>query len=75
MPLYTQTAAIWIRGHLTHQYGVNLDTIRWVQGAVEKSGTPRQAKAAAPAQTGEYRNQRKRLIRWASFSPGARSTH
>src|SRR5713226_5879115 len=31
--LYTQTAAVWIRGHLTHQYGVDLSTIRWVAGA------------------------------------------
>jgi 4,5-dihydroxyphthalate decarboxylase len=38
LPLYTQTAAIWVRGHLTHQFGVNLDTVRWVQGAVEKAG-------------------------------------
>lgn len=39
VPLYTQTAAIWIRGHLIHQYGVELNTIRWVQGAVEKTGS------------------------------------
>jgi 4,5-dihydroxyphthalate decarboxylase len=39
VPLYTQTAAIWIRGHLAHEYGVNLETIRWVQGAVEKPGS------------------------------------
>jgi 4,5-dihydroxyphthalate decarboxylase len=38
LPLYTQTAAIWIRGHLMHQYGVELETVRWVQGAVEKAG-------------------------------------
>jgi 4,5-dihydroxyphthalate decarboxylase len=38
LPLYTQTAAIWARGHLMHQFGVNLETVRWVQGAVEKSG-------------------------------------
>ena len=38
-PLYTQTAAIWIRGHLQHEYGVDLDTIHWVQGAVEKVGS------------------------------------
>jgi 4,5-dihydroxyphthalate decarboxylase len=36
--LYTQTAAVWIRGLLAHQYGVDLSTIRWVQGAVEKGG-------------------------------------
>ncbi len=39
VPLYTQTAAIWARGHLKHQYGVDLDAIRWVQGAVEKGGS------------------------------------
>ena len=38
-PLYTQTAAIWIRGHLQHDFGVDLSTIRWVQGAVEKGGS------------------------------------
>ena len=39
LPLYTQTAAIWARGHLRHQFGVDLSAIRWVQGAVEKTGT------------------------------------
>jgi 4,5-dihydroxyphthalate decarboxylase len=39
LPLYTQTAAIWARGHLQHQFGVDLSAIRWVQGAVEKAGT------------------------------------
>jgi 4,5-dihydroxyphthalate decarboxylase len=38
LPLYTQTAAIWVRGHLTHQFNVSLDAVRWVQGAVEKTG-------------------------------------
>jgi len=39
LPLYTQTAAIWARGHLAHQFGVDLSRIRWVQGAVEDAGT------------------------------------
>jgi 4,5-dihydroxyphthalate decarboxylase len=39
LPLYTQTAALWVRGHLAHQFGVDLGTIRWVQGAVEEAGT------------------------------------
>jgi 4,5-dihydroxyphthalate decarboxylase len=39
LPLYTQTASIWLRGHLMHQFGVDLSTIRWVQGAVETGGT------------------------------------
>jgi 4,5-dihydroxyphthalate decarboxylase len=38
-PLYTQTAMIWVRGHLQHDYGVDLSKIRWVQGAVEKAGS------------------------------------
>jgi 4,5-dihydroxyphthalate decarboxylase len=44
VPLYTQTAAIWIRGHLRHEYSVDLDAIHWVQGAVEKAGTHGQPK-------------------------------
>lgn len=39
LPLYTQTAAIWLRGHLQHQFGVDLGTIHWVQGAVETGGS------------------------------------
>ena len=38
-PMYTQTAAIWVRGHLEHEYGVDLDTVQWVMGAVEKPGS------------------------------------
>ena len=39
LPLYAQTASIWLRGHLQHQFGVDLSTIRWVQGAIETGGT------------------------------------
>src|ERR1700751_17558 len=39
LPLYTQTAAIWLRGHLQHQFGVDLSTIHWMQGAVESGGS------------------------------------
>ena len=41
--LYTMTAAIWIRGLLQHQYGVDLSTIQWVEGAMEtptRHGSP-----------------------------------
>jgi len=47
LPLYTQTAAIWARGHLAHQFGVDLERIHWVQGAVENAGT--HGKPHAPA--------------------------
>ena len=39
LPLYTQTASIWLRGHLMHKFGVDLSKIRWVQGAVETVGS------------------------------------
>ena len=39
VPLYTQSAALWVRGHLTSQYGVDLSGVRWVQGAVEAAGS------------------------------------
>jgi 4,5-dihydroxyphthalate decarboxylase len=39
LPLYTQTAAIWLRGHLAHQFGVDINAIRWVEGAVETGGS------------------------------------
>jgi 4,5-dihydroxyphthalate decarboxylase len=39
VPLYVQTAAVYIRGMLQHEYGVDLSTIHWVQGAMEHPGT------------------------------------
>ncbi len=39
VPLYTMTAAVWIRGHLQHDYGVDLSKVTWVQGAIEKGGS------------------------------------
>ena len=38
VPLYTLTAAIWIRGLLENDYGVDLSRIRWVQGNVMQPG-------------------------------------
>ena len=39
VPLYVQSAAVWIRGMLQHDHGVDLSTISWVQGAMEHAGT------------------------------------
>ena len=44
--LYTMTAAVWIRGHLAHDYGVDLSTIRWVEGAINHPG--RHGEPSAP---------------------------
>lgn len=37
LPLYTMTAAVTARGVLQHEYGVDLSTISWVQGALNKA--------------------------------------
>ena len=37
--LYTMTAAVWIRGVLQHEYGVDLSTIEWVEGKMEGPGS------------------------------------
>jgi 4,5-dihydroxyphthalate decarboxylase len=34
VPLYTMTAAVYIRGMLEHDYGVDLSGVRWVQGSI-----------------------------------------
>jgi 4,5-dihydroxyphthalate decarboxylase len=39
VPLYTQTAAIFIRGLLQHEYDVDLSKIQWVQGEMNVAGT------------------------------------
>jgi 4,5-dihydroxyphthalate decarboxylase len=36
--LYTMTAAVFMRGLLENDYGVDHSTFRWVQGAIEKAG-------------------------------------
>ena len=39
VPLYTQTAAIFVRGLMQHDLGVELSGIEWVQGAVNEPGS------------------------------------
>ncbi len=36
--LWTQTAAVYIRGHLENDFGVDLSNVKWIQGAIEKPG-------------------------------------
>jgi 4,5-dihydroxyphthalate decarboxylase len=38
LPLYVMSAATWMRGHLQHDFGVDLSKIDWVQGAVNTTG-------------------------------------
>ena len=39
VPLYSMSAAVWMRGHLQHDYGVDLSGIRWVEGAINQHGS------------------------------------
>jgi len=39
VPLYTQTAAIFIRGMLQHDHGVDMSKIHWIQGALNHTGS------------------------------------
>ena len=38
VPLYTQTAALFVRGVMQHDLGVDFSSIEWVQGAVNEAG-------------------------------------
>ncbi len=43
VPLYTMTAAVWNRGHLQHEYGVDLSGVHWLEGSINgtaKHGAP-----------------------------------
>lgn len=35
---HTMTAAVWIRGHLQNDYGVDLKSIQWIEGSVNSVG-------------------------------------
>jgi 4,5-dihydroxyphthalate decarboxylase len=39
VPLYTMTAAIFINGILQHEFGVDLTKVKWVQSAMNESGS------------------------------------
>jgi 4,5-dihydroxyphthalate decarboxylase len=39
VPLYTQTAALFIRGLMQHDLGIDLSTIEWVEGSVNEAGS------------------------------------
>lgn len=46
---YTQTAAVWIRGFLQHDHGVDFSKVRWLQGPMNGGGGhPRLPKLARP---------------------------
>ncbi len=48
LPEWAQTAAVYSRGFLTHQYGVPLADIHWVQAGVNEPGRVEKVKLALP---------------------------
>ena len=46
--LYTMTAAVWQRGILQHEYGINLESIEWVEGKMEGPGSHGKPSALPP---------------------------
>jgi 4,5-dihydroxyphthalate decarboxylase len=38
VPRYSMTAAVWMRGTLANEYGVDMDSVQWVEGAIHKPG-------------------------------------
>ncbi len=47
VPLFTMSAAIMARGHLSDEYGVDFSNVEWVQGAMNETGSHGKP-AAAP---------------------------
>ena len=37
---YRQTAGVWVRGILQHEFGVDLGTIKWIEGGVNEPRAP-----------------------------------
>ncbi len=62
VPLYTQTAALFIRGLMQHDLGVDLSTIEWVQGAINEPGCLRQSQCHADAQAGQNHPEHQRQV-------------
>ena len=37
---YRQTAGVWVRGTLQHEFGVDLDSVKWIEGGVNEPRAP-----------------------------------
>jgi 4,5-dihydroxyphthalate decarboxylase len=52
IPQWSQTATVYVRGHLMHDVGVPLDSIRWVQAGVDQPGRVDSVQSNLPAGVG-----------------------
>jgi 4,5-dihydroxyphthalate decarboxylase len=48
IPEWAQTAAVYSRGLLAHQYGVDLSSIQWIQAGVDQPGRAEKVKLKLP---------------------------
>ena len=48
VPQHSQTAAVWIRGHLQDEYDVDWSTVRWLEGSVEVAGEHAKIETTSP---------------------------
>jgi 4,5-dihydroxyphthalate decarboxylase len=49
VPAWSQTAAIWVRGLLAHQFGLRLEEVAWYQGGVDEPGREEPVEIDLPA--------------------------
>ncbi len=49
VPEYQQTAAVWVRGFLQHDYGVTPDKVLWINGGLEDPGREEKVELRLPA--------------------------
>jgi 4,5-dihydroxyphthalate decarboxylase len=49
VPEYQQTASVWIRGFLQHDYGVTPDKVLWINGGLEDPGREEKVELRLPA--------------------------
>ncbi len=61
VPEWAQTAGIYARGFLTHQYGLRLSTIEWWQAGVNQPGRTEKVELRLPQGVGLHRAPEKTL--------------
>ena len=49
LPEWAQTAAVYTRGMLAHQYGIDLASIEWIQAGVDQAGRTEKVALSLPA--------------------------
>ena len=70
IPEWAQTAGIYVRGLLQHEYGVDLARIDWVQAGVREPGREKVAKAPPACASRRLRTRRSpECSRAASSTP------